>query len=140
MKNSKTSLYVITADTSQETESSVGHVRYNRMRSEYTLYDNGRNPDMKHGALHGNKCTQELAAVLYETNMLGLRKLQKMSVAIPSIDMDLKRIPVYIHTNAGSLLNRLHNNKLGNLIELKTKAPTLNKDTGYMSLTSMEGS
>ena len=29
--------------------------------------------------------------------MLG--KLQKMSVVIPRIDMDLQRIPVYIHTS-----------------------------------------
>ncbi|TSK13534.1 Tubby-related protein 3 [Bagarius yarrelli] len=132
-KKSKTSNYLISVDAtdlSREGESFVGKLRSNLMGTKFTVYDNGTNPSKNSGALLEESNTrQELAAICYETNVLGFKGPRKMTVIIPGMNMNFERVPVRPTNDQESLLSKWQNNSLENLIELHNKAPVWNDDT-----------
>ncbi|XP_069375449.1 tubby-related protein 3 isoform X3 [Paralichthys olivaceus] len=132
-KKSKTSNYLISVDAtdlSREGESFIGKLRSNLMGTKFTVYDNGTNPCKNPGALLEESNTrQELAAICYETNVLGFKGPRKMTVIIPGMNMNFERVPVRPQSEQESLLSRCHNHTLDNLIELHNKAPVWNDDT-----------
>nr|XP_055046411.1 tubby-related protein 3 isoform X1 [Misgurnus anguillicaudatus] len=132
-KKSKTSNYLISVDAtdlSREGESFIGKLRSNLMGTKFTVYDNGTNPTKNPGALlEENNTRQELAAICYETNVLGFKGPRKMTVIIPGMNMNFERVPVRPACDQESLLNKWQNHSLENLIELHNKAPVWNDDT-----------
>ncbi|KAM9824228.1 tubby-related protein 3 [Neosynchiropus ocellatus] len=132
-KKSKTSNYLISVDAtdlSREGESFIGKLRSNLMGTKFTVYDNGTNPCKNPGALLEESNTrQELAAICYETNVLGFKGPRKMTVVIPGMNMNFERVPVRPQNEQQSLLSRWQNHTLDNLIELHNKAPVWNDDT-----------
>ncbi|XP_059182250.1 tubby-related protein 3 [Centropristis striata] len=132
-KKSKTSNYLISVDAtdlSREGESFIGKLRSNLMGTKFTVYDNGTNPCKNPGTLLEESNTrQELAAVCYETNVLGFKGPRKMTVIIPGMNMNFERVPVRPQNEQESLLSRWQNHSLDNLIELHNKAPVWNDDT-----------
>ncbi|XP_008274713.1 tubby-related protein 3 isoform X1 [Stegastes partitus] len=132
-KKSKTSNYLISVDAtdlSREGESFIGKLRSNLMGTKFTVYDNGTNPCKNPGALLEESNTrQELAAICYETNVLGFKGPRKMTVIIPGMNMNYERVPVRPQNEQESLLSRWQNHSLENLIELHNKAPVWNDDT-----------
>ncbi|XP_029969496.1 tubby-related protein 3 isoform X2 [Salarias fasciatus] len=132
-KKSKTSNYLISVDAtdlSREGESFVGKLRSNLMGTRFTVYDSGTNPCKTAGALleDGAK-RQELAAICYETNVLGFKGPRKMTVIIPGMNMSFERVAVRPQSDQESLLSRWQNRSLDSLIELHNKAPVWNDDT-----------
>uniref|UniRef100_A0A671WRQ0 TUB like protein 3 n=1 Tax=Sparus aurata TaxID=8175 RepID=A0A671WRQ0_SPAAU len=132
-KKSKTSNYLISVDAtdlSREGESFIGKLRSNLMGTKFTVYDNGTNPCKNPGALLEESNTrQELAAICYETNVLGFKGPRKMTVIIPGMSINFERVPVRPQNEQESLLSRWQNHSLDNLIELHNKAPVWNDDT-----------
>ncbi|XP_068442342.1 tubby-related protein 3 isoform X2 [Clinocottus analis] len=132
-KKSKTSNYLISVDAtdlSREGESFIGKLRSNLMGTKFTVYDSGINPCKNPGTLLEESNTrQELAAVCYETNVLGFKGPRKMTVIIPGMNMNFERVPVRPQSEQESLLSRCQNPSLENLIELHNKAPVWNDDT-----------
>ncbi|XP_066524561.1 tubby-related protein 3 isoform X1 [Hoplias malabaricus] len=132
-KKSKTSNYLISVDAtdlSREGESFVGKLRSNIMGTKFTVYDNGTNPSKNPGALLEECSTrQELAAICYETNVLGFKGPRKMTVIIPGMNMNFERVPVRPTNDQETLLSKWQNRALDNLIELHNKAPVWNDDT-----------
>uniref|UniRef100_A0A8B9H441 Tubby-like protein n=1 Tax=Astyanax mexicanus TaxID=7994 RepID=A0A8B9H441_ASTMX len=132
-KKSKTSNYLISVDAtdlSREGESFVGKLRSNMMGTKFTVYDNGTNPTKNPGTLLEESNTrQELAAICYETNVLGFKGPRKMTVIIPGMNMNFERVPVRPTNDQESLLSKWQNRALDNLIELHNKAPVWNDDT-----------
>ncbi|KAK7895952.1 hypothetical protein WMY93_021277 [Mugilogobius chulae] len=132
-KKSKTSNYLISVDAtdlSREGESFIGKLRSNLMGTKFTVYDNGTNPGKTPGTLlEESNQRQELAAVCYETNVLGFKGPRKMTVVIPGMNMNFERIPVRPKNEQESLLSRWQNHSTENLIELHNKAPVWNDDT-----------
>uniref|UniRef100_A0A3Q3VY03 Tubby-like protein n=1 Tax=Mola mola TaxID=94237 RepID=A0A3Q3VY03_MOLML len=132
-KKSKTSNYLISVDAtdlSREGESFIGKLRSNLMGTKFTVYDNGRNPSKNPGALlEESNMRQELAAVCYETNVLGFKGPRKMTVIVPGMNMNFERVPVRPQNDQESLLSRWQSHALDNLIELHNKAPVWNDDT-----------
>ncbi|KAM8739654.1 tubby-related protein 3 isoform 1-T1 [Acanthopagrus schlegelii] len=132
-KKSKTSNYLISVDAtdlSREGESFIGKLRSNLMGTKFTVYDNGTNPCKNPGALLEESNTrQELAAICYETNVLGFKGPRKMTVIIPGMSVNFERVPVRPQNEQESLLSRWQNHSLDNLIELHNKAPVWNDDT-----------
>lgn len=117
-------------DLSREGESFVGKLRSNLMGTKFTVYDNGTNPCKNSGALLEESNTrQELAAICYETNVLGFKGPRKMTVIIPGMNMNFERVPVRPTNDQESLLSKWQNHSLENLIELHNKAPVWNDDT-----------
>ncbi|KAL2102671.1 hypothetical protein ACEWY4_001839 [Coilia grayii] len=132
-KKSKTSNYLISVDAtdlSREGESFVGKLRSNLMGTKFTVFDNGTNPCKNPGTLLEESNTrQELAAICYETNVLGFKGPRKMTVIIPGMNMNFERIPVRPTSEQESLLGKWQGHALDNLIELHNKAPVWNDDT-----------
>ncbi|XP_058882912.1 tubby protein homolog isoform X1 [Acipenser ruthenus] len=131
-KKSKTSNYLISVDPtdlSREGESFVGKLRSNMMGTKFTVYDNGTNPTKAQGLLEESNTRQEMAAICYETNVLGFKGPRKMTVVIPGMNMSHDRVPVRPRNDHESLLTKWQNRSMDNLIELHNKAPVWNDDT-----------
>uniref|UniRef100_A0A8C0GSU7 Tubby-like protein n=1 Tax=Chelonoidis abingdonii TaxID=106734 RepID=A0A8C0GSU7_CHEAB len=131
-KKSKTSNYLISidpTDLSREGESFIGKLRSNLMGTKFTVYDHGVSPGKAQGLVEKAHTRQELAAICYETNVLGFKGPRKMSVIIPGMNMNHKRIPIRPRSEHESLLSKWQNKNLENLIELHNKAPVWNDDT-----------
>ncbi|XP_009001666.1 tubby-related protein 3 isoform X1 [Callithrix jacchus] len=131
-KKSKTANYLISTDPvdlSREGESYVGKLRSNLMGTKFTVYDRGICPIKGRGLIGTAHTRQELAAISYETNVLGFKGPRKMSVIIPGMTLNHKQIPYQPRNNHDSLLSRWQNKAMENLIELHNKAPVWNSDT-----------
>ncbi|KAM8803737.1 tubby-related protein 3 isoform 1-T1 [Rhynchonycteris naso] len=131
-KKSKTSNYLISTDPtdlSREGESYIGKLRSNLMGTKFTVYDHGVSPAKAQGLVEKAYTRQELAAICYETNLLGFKGPRKMSVIIPGMNMSHERIPFRPQNDHESLLSKWQNKTMENLIELHNKAPVWNDDT-----------
>ncbi|KAM6292345.1 tubby-related protein 3 isoform 1-T1 [Porphyrio hochstetteri] len=131
-KKSKTSNYLISVDPtdlSREGESFIGKLRSNLMGTKFTVYDHGVSPVKAQGLVEKARTRQELAAICYETNVLGFKGPRKMSVIIPGMNMNHKRIPIRPRNEHESLLSKWQTRNVENLIELHNKAPVWNDDT-----------
>uniref|UniRef100_A0A8C5K7N2 Tubby-like protein n=1 Tax=Jaculus jaculus TaxID=51337 RepID=A0A8C5K7N2_JACJA len=131
-KKSKTSNYLVSTDPtdlSREGESYVGKLRSNLMGTKFTVYDHGVNPANAQGLVEKAHTRQELAAICYETNVLGFKGPRKMSVIIPGMSVNHERIPFRPRNEQESLLSKWQTKSMENLIELHNKAPVWNDDT-----------
>ncbi|KAG8535685.1 hypothetical protein GDO81_027978, partial [Engystomops pustulosus] len=132
-KKSKTSNYLISidpTDMAREGGSFIGKLRSNLMGTKFTVYDSGENPAKARGILDGDSSVrQELAAVCYETNVLGFKGPRKMSVLIPGMNINHERVPFQPQNESESLLSRWQSKRQENIIELHNKAPVWNDDT-----------
>ncbi|XP_063785233.1 tubby-related protein 3-like [Pseudophryne corroboree] len=131
-KKSKTSNYLISVDPtdmSREGGSFVGKLRSNLMGTKFTVYDSGENPSKALGLTESTAARQELAAVCYETNVLGFKGPRKMSVLIPGMNINHERIPFQPLNESEGLLSRWQSKCMENIIELHNKAPVWNDDT-----------
>uniref|UniRef100_A0A3P9QG03 TUB like protein 3 n=1 Tax=Poecilia reticulata TaxID=8081 RepID=A0A3P9QG03_POERE len=132
-KKSKTSNYLISVDATDLTrdgESFIGKLRSNYTGTKFTVYDNGINPGKNLGTLLEESNTrQELAAICYDTNLLGFKGPRKMTVLLPGMNLNYERIPVRPQNEQETLVSRWQSNVMENLIELHNKAPVWNEDT-----------
>lgn len=111
-KKSKTSNYLISTDPtdlSRDAESFVGKLRSNLIGTQFTVYDNGYSL-MKDDKKHNERANprQELAAVVYDTNVLGFKGPRKMTVIIPGMTPDQKRISICPRDDSETLLGKLN--------------------------------
>lgn len=131
-KKSKTSNYLISTDPtdlSREGQSYIGKLRSNLMGTKFTVYDHGVSPAKARGLVEKTHTRQELAAICYETNVLGFKGPRKMSVIIPGMNMNHERIPFRPQNDHVNLLSKWQNKTMENVIELHNKAPVWNDDT-----------
>ncbi|XP_051506182.1 tubby protein homolog isoform X5 [Myxocyprinus asiaticus] len=131
-KKSKTSNYLISidpTDLSRGGESFIGKLRSNLMGTKFTVYDSGVNPVKTTSSLEADNLRQELAAICYETNVLGFKGPRKMSVIIPGMNMDHERVSIRPRNDHESLLARWQNKSTESVIELHNKTPVWNDDT-----------
>ncbi|KAM3671305.1 tubby protein homolog isoform 1-T1 [Ammospiza maritima maritima] len=131
-KKSKTSNYLISidpTDLSRGGESFIGKLRSNLMGTKFTVYDNGVNPMKTTSSLEASTLRQELAAICYETNVLGFKGPRKMSVIIPGMNMDHERVSIRPRNEHETLLARWQNKNTESVIELHNKTPVWNDDT-----------
>ncbi|XP_045433414.1 tubby protein homolog isoform X2 [Pipistrellus kuhlii] len=132
-KKSKTSNYLISVDPtdlSRGGDSYIGKLRSNLMGTKFTVYDNGVNPQKASSStLEGGTLRQELAAVCYETNVLGFKGPRKMTVIVPGMNMVHERVCIRPRNEHETLLARWQNKNTETIIELQNKTPVWNDDT-----------
>nr|XP_033784433.1 tubby protein homolog isoform X2 [Geotrypetes seraphini] len=131
-KKSKTANYLISidpTDLSRGGESFIGKLRSNLMGTKFTVYDSGVNPTKTSTSLETNNLRHELAAICYETNVLGFKGPRKMSVIIPGMNMDHERVSIKPRNEHETLLARWQNKNTESVIELHNKTPVWNDDT-----------
>nr|XP_025718298.1 tubby-related protein 1 isoform X1 [Callorhinus ursinus] len=136
-KRSKTANYLISSDPtnlSRGGENFIGKLRSNLLGNRFTVFDNGQNPHRGGGSTNVGSLRQELAAVIYETNVLGFRGPRRMTVIIPGMNMDNERVPIRPRNASDGLLVRWQNKTLESLIELHNKPPVWNEDSGSYTL------
>ncbi|XP_063072334.1 tubby-related protein 1-like [Engraulis encrasicolus] len=129
-KKSTTSNYLISidpTDLSRGGENFVGKLRSNTMGTKYTVFDNAQHPDRALPDM--SNARQELAGIIYETNVLGMKGPRRMTVIIPGMDKEGDRVPIRPrHDNDGILIRHL-NRRMDNMIELNNKTPVWNEET-----------
>nr|XP_034370291.1 tubby protein homolog isoform X2 [Arvicanthis niloticus] len=132
-KKSKTSNYLISVDPtdlSRGGDSYIGKLRSNLMGTKFTVYDNGVSPQKASSStLESGTLRQELAAVCYETNVLGFKGPRKMSVIVPGMNMVHERVCIRPRNEHETLLARWQNKNTESIIELQNKTPVWNDDT-----------
>ncbi|VDK37513.1 unnamed protein product [Gongylonema pulchrum] len=131
-KKSATANYLISidpTDLSRDGNSFVGKVRSNALGTHFTLYDNGENP--KKTSVIGDAVRQELAAVIYDTNVLGFKGPRKMTVLIPGIcdTENYRRKEIRPVLERDSILERWKTRRADDLIAMHNKSPVWNEDT-----------
>ncbi|XP_027002986.1 tubby-related protein 1 isoform X1 [Tachysurus fulvidraco] len=129
-KKSTTSNYLISidpTDLSRGGENFVGKLRSNLMGTKFTVFDNALHPDRALPDM--SNARQELAAIIYETNVLGMKGPRRMTVIIPGMDKDGERVPIRPRSENDGLLIRHQNRKMENLIDLRNKTPVWNEET-----------
>ncbi|CAI5441227.1 unnamed protein product [Caenorhabditis angaria] len=138
-KKSTTANYLISSDPldlSREGENYIAKVRSNALGTQFTLYDRGHNPRKTHDTL---AIRQELAAVVYETNVLGFKGPRKMTILVPGLLENVKLIPseqepfvrksIRPIVDRDTLVERHRLRNLGDLVVLNNKNPVWNEDT-----------
>lgn len=136
-KKSKSSNYIISMDQedmSRESDNFVAKLRANFLGTNFTVFDDGVSPNKSEQAEAAAASTntnprQELAAVLYETNVLGFKGPRKMTIVIPGMDDQQKRIAVSPDTDYDSIVERYKRHDTSNFLVLHNKQPTWNEET-----------
>ncbi|KAJ3132263.1 hypothetical protein HDU90_007455 [Geranomyces variabilis] len=137
-KKSSSSYYVITTTRftgRDDSDVMVAKVRSNFVGTAFTIYG-GRNEDVTPGTpqssprLGRNKrMREELGMVLYDPNLLGFKGPRKMTVVLPSMARDGKRVPLNPIDDRDTLSGRLRNGNDREILKLHNKAPQWNDET-----------
>lgn len=114
---------------SRNGESFIGKLRSNLLGTQFTIFSNGISPKKGHQQPDGSNLRKELAAVVYDTNVLGFKGPRKMSVIIPGMNMSHERVEVQPRTEHDGLVERWKHKRMENLLELHNKTPVWNEDT-----------
>ncbi|XP_077595138.1 uncharacterized protein LOC144211628 [Stigmatopora nigra] len=128
---SKTSNYLISTDPtnlSRDTNCYIGKLRSNVLGTKFTVYDGGENPEKKPFIKECESVRQELAAICYETNVLGFRGPRKMTVIIPGM-LENDRAILQPKNERETLLARHADGTTENLVTLINKCPSWNDQT-----------
>uniref|UniRef100_H3D5L8 Si:dkey-220f10.4 n=1 Tax=Tetraodon nigroviridis TaxID=99883 RepID=H3D5L8_TETNG len=131
-KKCKTSNYLISTDPtnlSRDTSCYIGKLRSNVLGTKFTVYDGGENPEKKPFIQECDSVRQELAAVCYETNVLGFRGPRKMTVIIPGMLENDSRVSIRPKHELDSLLIRHASSNTDKLVTLVNKSPTWNEQS-----------
>ncbi|XP_005939588.1 tubby protein [Haplochromis burtoni] len=131
-KKCKTSNYLISTDPtnlSRDTNSYIGKLRSNVLGTKFTVYDGGENPEKKPFIKECESVRQELAAICYETNVLGFKGPRKMTVLIPGMLENDERVVIRPKNDLETLLTRHANGNTDKLVTLVNKSPSWNEQT-----------
>lgn len=97
--------------------------------TQFTVYDNGVSRRSKNSNKEGVIPRQELAAVIYDTNVLGFKGPRKMTVILPGMTLDFQRVTLFPQDESEGLIENWKAKNMDNLIELHNKTPVWNDDT-----------
>lgn len=128
-RRSTTSNYLISTDAtdlSRDGERFIGKLRANMLGTQFTVYDHGSNPKKN---IPAEEIRREVAAIVYETNILGFKGPRKMTVIIPGMSSDHHRVEVRPKNESENLIERWKRNNMENLLELHNKTPVWNEET-----------
>eukprot|EP00050_Salpingoeca_kvevrii_P018871 m.79535 g.79535 ORF g.79535 m.79535 type:complete len:422 (-) comp8186_c0_seq1:226-1491(-) len=134
-KKSRSSNYIISTDASNLSRDGAGFaakLRANFVGTQFTVYDDGFNA-IKHSAPQSDEVSKnprvELAAVIYETNLLGFKGPRKMTVVLPALDANDERIAVSPRLERDTILERYKAKRMDDLLSLGNKQPEWNEET-----------
>lgn len=128
-KKSATSNYLISTDPTELTRAAdayAGKLRSNLLGTSFTVYDNGSTWRKLSSA---QTARQELAAVIYDTNVLGFKGPRKMTVILPGMTQDRQRVSIAPHDDSETLLERWKAQNHDDIVVLHNKTPQWNDDT-----------
>ncbi|XP_041969795.1 protein king tubby isoform X2 [Aricia agestis] len=127
-KKSATSNYLISTDPTELTrqaDSFAGKLRSNLLGTAFTVYDNGKAWKKS----HRDQTRHELAAVVYDTNVLGFKGPRKMTVILPGMTPDRQRVVIAPQDESETLLERWRSQNFDDVVVLHNKTPVWNDET-----------
>lgn len=108
----------------------MGKLRSNFVGTEFVVYDKGLSAkESKQGDTSNAEPRQELAAICYGSNVLGMKGPRKMTVLIPALKENSSRVPWRPSSSSDTLIARHQANDNSNLVSLHNKAPVWNEET-----------
>mmetsp|Transcript_35519 Transcript_35519/g.111101 ORF Transcript_35519/g.111101 Transcript_35519/m.111101 type:complete len:446 (+) Transcript_35519:95-1432(+) len=131
-KKNKQSTYLISTDEkdlARKSDSYTGKVKSNFVGTEFTIYDNGKNPTRKKEEA---EVRVELGVVQYDRNVLGSNGPRKMQVWLPKTSKSGEREkiqPTSVEDKMSSKISKEHN-----YIRLVNKTPRWNENLGAFCL------
>lgn len=148
-KKSKTSNYLISLDKGDMSRTSpnyVGKVRSNFVGTEFVMYDKvnilldiwfikkGEAPadsTEEQANKKGEDIRQELGAVIYTSNVLGLKGPRKMKVLLPEVRPDSTRVDCRPIKHSDSIVerHRVNGDNTKEVVSLSNKSPVWNEDS-----------
>lgn len=72
---------------------------------------------------------QELCAVVYDTNVLGFKGPRRMTIVLPGMNAEGKRIGFQSTSSNDGLIDRFKSKNLDGILELHNKTPVWNEET-----------
>lgn len=132
-KKSATSNYLMSTDPtdlSRGGDSFIGKLRSNMLGTQFTIYDGGEPSKARQGLLgdrSGNR--QEIAGVLYDTNVLGFKGPRRMTVVLPGMNSEGKRTEFNPLSEHDGLIERYKSKNLDGVLEVHNKTPVWNDET-----------
>ncbi|XP_023348185.1 protein king tubby 1 [Eurytemora carolleeae] len=132
-KKSATSNYLISTDPtdlSRGGDSFIGKLRSNMLGTQFSIFDGGETSNRPR-ILSQDKSTRrhEIAGVLYDTNVLGFKGPRKMTVVLPGMDTEGKRVKVSNMSDHDGLIEKYKSKNLEGILELQNKTPVWNDET-----------
>ncbi|XP_055372386.1 protein king tubby-like isoform X2 [Condylostylus longicornis] len=125
-KKSKTSNYIISCDPtdlSRTADGFCGKLRSNVFGTSFTVFDNGKKDNAENPRL-------DLAAIIYDTNILGFKGPRNMTVLLPGMTEDDQRVKISsCDPRQQGLLESFKSKNMDNIVELHNKTPVWNDDT-----------
>jgi len=115
-------------DMSRDSDSFVAKLRSNAVGTAFTVMDDGLNPGKASGD-PAKQVRKELAAVMYETNVMGFKGPRKMTVVIPGMDDRQQPIAVMPKVDRDKIVERFKLQRMTDLLTLRNKQPTWNEET-----------
>uniref|UniRef100_A0A8R1HZF5 Tubby-like protein n=1 Tax=Caenorhabditis japonica TaxID=281687 RepID=A0A8R1HZF5_CAEJA len=132
-KKSTTANYLISTDPTNLSKGADGYcakVRSNALGTQFTVYNEGESPK-KTNVTYAIR--EELAAVIYDTNVLGFKGPRKMTIVLPGIEPGVEkpgvRTKIRPMQDKHTLLERQKNGDLEGLKILNNKSPQWNDET-----------
>jgi len=131
-KKSATSNYLMSTDPtdlSRGGDAFVGKLRSNMLGTQFTIFDGGE-PTKSRSLLQDRAGQrQEIAATLYDTNVLGFKGPRRMTVVLPGMNSDGKRTDFRPLSDHDGLIERYKSKNLDGILELQNKTPVWNDET-----------
>ncbi|CAF4631508.1 unnamed protein product, partial [Rotaria sp. Silwood2] len=124
--------YIITTNVETLSRNSggdgcVGKLRGNNLSgTEYTLYDDGLSPNKSSSKHLTNKesLRRELAAIVYNVNIFGIKGPRQVSAMLPELGHDIRPTK-----DEDGILDQWRDRRLNYLIQLRNRSPKYNEDT-----------
>jgi len=131
-KKSATSNYLMSTDPtdlSRGGDSFVGKLRSNMLGTQFTIFDGGE--PTKSRSLLQDRAGQrmEIAATMYDTNVLGFKGPRRMTVVLPGMTPEGKRTEFRPVSDHDGLIERYKAKNLEGILELTNKTPVWNDET-----------
>eukprot|EP00045_Choanoeca_perplexa_P004268 m.37143 g.37143 ORF g.37143 m.37143 type:complete len:403 (-) comp12479_c0_seq3:78-1286(-) len=125
-KTAKSSYYLIASDSAKLARDEFdAKLRANFVGTHFSVFGPGVSPS-KLQETPTSELREELAAVSYETNVLGFKGPRRMTVYLPALDQNHERHKVIPHVEEDGLMKRVKNHQVGNVMVLGNKKPTWN--------------
>ncbi|GMT14803.1 hypothetical protein PFISCL1PPCAC_6100, partial [Pristionchus fissidentatus] len=128
-KKCKTANYLISADPtnlSRANASFVGKVRSNALGTSFTIFDNGQNPK---NTSKSDLIRAELAAVIYDPNVLGFRGPRKMTILTPGLSDGKDPIQIRPVAERDTLIERFKARRFEDVVKMTNKAPMWSEES-----------
>ncbi|XP_055854730.1 protein king tubby isoform X2 [Episyrphus balteatus] len=125
-KKSKTSNYIISCDPtdlSRQADGFCGKLRSNVFGTSFSVFDRGNKDDPESPRL-------DLAAIIYDTNILGFKGPRNMTVLLPGMTEEDLRVKISSNDpRQQGLLDSWKSKNMDNIVELHNKTPVWNDET-----------